>query len=115
MKQTIILSALIFVAAATCITSCKKTPKVDAAICNALDTKWSTAVNTIVQTKCATKGCHDGSAKGGTFTTSQGMAANASDCLSEVSSKSMPKGGVTMTDAERNQVMCWLQDGAPAN
>ena len=115
MKHTIINTIALFTICSLAVISCKKTPTVAAATCSALDTKWSTSVNAIVQTKCAKSGCHDGSAKGGNYLTHAGINSNSSDAFSEVFNKSMPKGNVSMTDAERNQLMCWLQDGAPNN
>jgi uncharacterized membrane protein len=115
MKKSIIIASAFFMVMATVAISCKKKASVDATVCSALDTKWSTSVNTITQTKCAKSGCHNGSAKGGNYLTRAGITANASNALSEVFNKSMPKDGTSMTDAERNQLMCWLQDGGPDN
>jgi uncharacterized membrane protein len=115
MKQSIIYTITLFIACSIVILSCKKTPNVAAATCSGLDTKWSTAVNALVQTKCATSGCHDGGVKGGTYKTLAGIKGNSADALSEIYNKSMPKGSVSISDAERNQIMCWLQDGAPDN
>ena len=79
MKHTIINTIALFTICSLAVISCKKTPTVAAATCSALDTKWSTSVNAIVQTKCAKSGCHDGSAKGGNYLTHAGINSNSSD------------------------------------
>ena len=109
MKQSILYSAVILATMATTIFSCTKTATVDNATCSALDTKWSTAVSNIVKNKCATSGCHPN------YAALANISGDASSCLSKLSNNSMPAGGVTMTTAERNQLMCWLQDGGPNN
>ena len=115
MKTPIIYTALLFVGLAATIVSCNKTPTISADICNGIGSKWSTSVNALVQTKCATAHCHDGSVAGGTFTTRLGIKDNADNALKAIYNKSMPQSSVSITETERNQIMCWLQDGCPDN
>jgi hypothetical protein len=74
-------------------------------------------VNPVVQASCATNpGCHAaGSVNGPGELTSYSKIFNArSDIRSEVASGEMPLGGHLST-AEKNAILCWIDNGAPNN
>ncbi len=114
MKQTIILLAFLASSAAV-ISSCKKTAAtIDNTTCAAVDAKYSTNVKNIIATKCANPGCHTANYSQGDFTTRAGVVAKLETCRTEVSSGSMPKGS-SLTAAEKNALLCWLQGGGLDN
>jgi hypothetical protein len=48
--------------------SCNKIPTLSIDICNRIDSKYSTDVNVVAQTKCSTARCQDFAVAGGIFT-----------------------------------------------
>lgn len=87
--------------------SCKKTSTFDNSVCNSATVSYSTEVAPIINTYCNTGGCHSYS----TYT--QVKSASAA-IYSEVSSGSMPRGK-SITAAEKQKLLCWINNGALNN
>jgi len=70
----------------------------------------------ILQSSCAISGCHAaGSTNGpGALTNHTQAAAAASSIKSAVSSGRMPQTG-TLSTAQKNSIICWVDSGAPNN
>jgi hypothetical protein len=116
MRKTIILSSLFVLTFSSIVWSCKKkitAPSV--AECATLDAKYSTTVKTIIDTKCASSNCHDGSNSEIKLKTFDDVKQHYTHMLSEINSGRMPKGGITLSTTELKQLQCWLQDGAKNN
>lgn len=78
---------------------------------------YSAAISTIINTKCAISGCHNGS-RSPNLSTYAGVSANASRVQSEVTSKSMPPSNSSagsLTTEQINLISCWVADGALNN
>lgn len=74
-------------------------------------------ISPIIQSKCATNSnCHgSGSVNGpGELTTYEKIFAARSNIRSAVGSGVMPKEG-TITTAQKNSILCWVDVGAPNN
>ncbi len=85
--------------------------------CTIISAKFSTDVGPLIQSKCATAGCHDagGSAGGAvleTYTQISALAARINQrCVIE---KTMPPGGPLST-SEIAIISCWISSGTPNN
>jgi uncharacterized membrane protein len=85
--------------------------------CATISAKFSTDVKPIIQSKCATAGCHDAaSASGGavleTYTQIAAQSARINQrCVVE---KNMPTTG-PLPPAEIAAIKCWIDSGAPNN
>ncbi len=82
--------------------------------------KFSTNINSIITSKCATSGCHDASTaqSGYTFTThSADSTANARIMLRAFSTSSPmpPTTSTQLTACEKNQLYYWLNHGSLNN
>ncbi|HEX6333099.1 MAG TPA: hypothetical protein VFZ78_02670 [Flavisolibacter sp.] len=73
-------------------------------------------VNPIIQSSCALTGCHaSGSNNGpGALTTYQQVFDHRTSIRNAVASGAMPKNG-SLTTAQKNAVLCWIDSGAPNN
>lgn len=73
-------------------------------------------VNPIIQASCALVGCHAaGSSNGpGPLTTYAQISGNASAIRSAVSSGRMPQGS-SLSTAQKNSIICWIDSGSPNN
>lgn len=73
-------------------------------------------VNPIIQSSCATAGCHAaGSTNGpGALVTYLQISAAANSIKTAVSSGRMPQGG-SLTTAQKNSIICWVDGGALNN
>jgi len=82
------------------------------------DTNKAFAANVrpIFQAKCATTGCHAAfSLNGPGPLVNHGQIAGASASIRvAVSNGTMPQGG-SLTAAEKNSIICWIDSGAPDN
>lgn len=111
MKKLFLAPALLVLVAS----SCKK--ENFNADCSGTAKSFATDVNPVIQTTCATNsGCHaSGSRQGpGALITYAQIVASKSTIKSEVASGSMPQGG-TLTSAQKNAIICWIDAGAPNN
>lgn len=86
-------------------------------LCDSLNVKYSTDIQQIMATRCATSGCHDG----GSFSTSPALnsyvsvSANADKVEARaVIQKDMPPTG-PLPDSLIQKLKCWLDAGAPNN
>ncbi len=78
---------------------------------------WTANISSIIQTKCATNSnCHgSGSSNGPGELTNYTAVFNAKTSIrSAVGSGVMPKEG-TITTAQKNSILCWIDSGAPEN
>ena len=81
-------------------------------------TKYYAAdVSPIIQSYCATNsGCHaSGSSNGpGALTTYAQVYGARSDIRKDVANGSMPRNG-SLTNDQKNAIICWIDSGAPNN
>jgi hypothetical protein len=85
--------------------------------CSTVTNKAFTAnISPIIQASCNVAGCHAaGSVNGpGPLTNHAQVAASASTIRTAVSSGRMPQGS-TLTTAQKNSILCWIDSGAPNN
>ncbi len=85
--------------------------------CGNITKSFSANVNPIIQSVCATNsGCHGSGSMNGPgplLTYNQIFSARVSIRLA-VSSGTMPLTG-SLSQAERNSIVCWIDSGAPNN
>ncbi|WP_121354061.1 hypothetical protein [Flavisolibacter nicotianae] len=77
---------------------------------------YAADVSPILQVSCNTVGCHaSGSHEGpGALVTYQQVYNNRSGIRKSVANGSMPEGS-TLTAAEKNAIICWIDNGAANN
>ncbi|TAL48964.1 MAG: hypothetical protein EPN92_03145 [Chitinophagaceae bacterium] len=85
--------------------------------CTGVPNKFAADVNPIIQSTCATNsGCHGAGSPNGpgellTYTQIYNARVNI---RSAVSSGTMPKTG-SLSTAQKNSIICWIDSGAPNN
>jgi hypothetical protein len=84
--------------------------------CTSVPKSFSADVNPIVQTFCNTTGCHAaGSVNGpGPITNYTQVFANRVAIRAAIAAGTMPQSG-TLTTAQKNSFLCWIDSGAPNN
>ena len=85
--------------------------------CTTVSAKYSTDIAPIMQTKCATSGCHNASssAAGIVLQTHAQVASKANQIKQAcIVNKSMPPAG-PLPIAEQNAIQCWINAGTPNN
>ena len=85
--------------------------------CSAVSNKsFSADVNPIVQSTCNAAGCHaSGSFNGpGAITNYTEVFNNRVLIRSVIASGRMPQGG-SLSAAQKNSILCWIDSGAPNN
>ena len=84
--------------------------------CTGVAKSWATDVNPIIQGFCNTTGCHSaGSANGPGALTNYTQVFNArAQIRPAIASGLMPQGS-TLTTAQKNSFLCWIDSGAPNN
>ncbi|MDZ4807246.1 MAG: hypothetical protein SGI96_03155 [Bacteroidota bacterium] len=77
---------------------------------------YAANISPIIQASCNVAGCHAaGSVNGpGPITNHAQVSASASAIRTAVSSGRMPQGS-TLTTAQKNSILCWIDSGAPNN
>lgn len=84
--------------------------------CVGVNARFAVDVNPIIQSRCATAGCHAaGSTNGpGPLTTYDQIRDAANRIKPAVVSRIMPKGS-TLSTEEIKLINCWIESGAPNN
>lgn len=77
-------------------------------------TSYAGDVDTIIQTKCAISGCHNGSNSLPDYTKFGELQSRAIGVKSRTQSGDMPRTG-SLTQAEIDIIACWVDDGAKDN
>jgi hypothetical protein len=77
---------------------------------------FSSDVNPIIQSVCAVSGCHDASSTNGpgALTTYQQILNARTLIRTAVANGTMPKN-TTLTTAQKNAILCWIDNGAANN
>jgi hypothetical protein len=66
----------------------------------------------IMESKCATAGCHNADNNYiPHLTTKEQVTANRGDCKSQIENAVMPPPGYTLTESEKEKILCWLNYG----
>ena len=73
-------------------------------------------ISPLIQSRCAISGCHaSGSGNGpGALITYTQISAAATRIRASVAAGTMPQGS-TLSTAEKNSIVCWIDGGAPNN
>ena len=74
---------------------------------------FETSVSTIISTKCAVSGCHNGS-QAPDLRTFTNIHANAANIKTLTANGTMPVNG-TLTQEQKDLIACWVDDGALQN
>jgi len=84
--------------------------------CTGVTTSFSANVSTLINTFCNQPSCHNnGSTNGpGPLTTYAQIFASRSSIRSQVQAGLMPQN-TTLTTAQKNTIICWIDSGAPNN
>lgn len=85
--------------------------------CTTLDAKYSTAISPLMQSKCATSGCHDAATNaGGVTLESHTQVSNSAAGVKQraVVSKNMPPSA-PLSPSEIAALQCWIDAGTPNN
>lgn len=84
--------------------------------CAGVPSAFAANVNPIIQSTCAIANCHDaGSANGpGPLLTHAQISAARVGIKTSVGNGTMPKTG-SLTAAQKNSIICWVDAGAPNN
>jgi predicted small secreted protein len=124
MKKTTLFTSL-FIFLAVVFTACSKSDNTPGGgggggitfSCAGISPKFAADVQPIVTSLCATSSnCHaSGSTNsGGVFSNYAEVNAKKSNIRSQILSGAMPKSG-TISQAQINSVICWIDSGAPNN
>lgn len=84
--------------------SCKK--KTFTPSCSGGTPSYANEVKSLVSSKCVS--CHS------SYSSHAGLTANTNKIRETIIDGSMPKNG-TLTDDEKNKIICWIDGGAPNN
>ncbi len=106
MKSLLVLVLLSFVV----LSGCKKdntTPASYTPSCSGAAKSYKNDVAPLIQSVCS--GCHPNN-----FDTYSKLSASQSSVRSAIVSGSMPKG-TSLSDAQKNAIVCWIDNGAANN
>lgn len=84
--------------------------------CSGTAKSYATDVSPIIQSYCATSGCHAaGSSNGpGALTTYQEVYNAQSSIRTVILNGNMPQGS-SLTPSQKNNIVCWIDNGAANN
>ncbi len=118
MKKIIILA--LFTALLSSI-ACEKEPTTTTIDCTGTAPTYTNTIKGIMDSKCATSGCHSASTRAAGFDlssfTGTSSSANSSKFLASIKHESgadaMPQGSAKLDDATIKNITCWVQNGKP--
>jgi uncharacterized membrane protein len=98
---------IVIVMCAAALTACKKTSNSSyTPDCSGAAKSYASNVAPLMSSKCVS--CHS------SYNSYSGVNSDKAGIRSSIVSGSMPKSN-SMTDAEKNSVVCWIDSGAPNN
>ena len=101
------MKKVIFILACTALfSSCKKSSTSFTADCSGTAKSYKTDVAPIMSSKC--NSCHS------QFSTYSGVSGDKTSIRSNIVDGNMPKGG-SLSTAEKNAIVCWIDNGASNN
>ncbi len=85
-------------------------------ICATVNAKFAADINPIIQTNCATPGCHNAGAAGGVVLLTYAQIKAKIDRIRERSliQKNMPQNA-PLSASNQQKLSCWIDNGAPNN
>lgn len=115
MKKTFLLITTAILSAVL-LHSCDKKNNSDNTDCIGVAPSFSADVNPIIQTFCNQPGCHNSSSTNdpGPLTTYAEIKAASSRIRVQVKDGLMPQNA-TLTTAQKQAIICWINNGAPNN
>lgn len=75
---------------------------------------YTSSIKPIIANNCAISGCHNGSNNLPDFSVFSNVQGKASSIKTRTQSGSMPRNG-SLTQAEKDAIACWVDDGAKDN
>lgn len=119
MKKTI--PALLIICTGLIFSKCSKDKNTNnnnfSVDCSTVTNKaFAANVSPLIQSRCAISGCHAaGSGNGpGALTTYAQISAASSRIRTAVANGTMPQGS-SLSTAEKNSIVCWIDSGSPNN
>jgi len=122
MKRKIVLPGSILFACLLVVVACSKKSSSDGGgggtdVCSAVSAKFTADLLPLMQTKCSfNSSCHGtGSVNsGGVLVTYAQISAKSASIKSQVAASLMPQTG-SITAAQKNVIICWVNSGALNN
>lgn len=111
----VVISSIIFTA--SCSKKSNTTTDVPASTCSSISPKFSSDIQSILSTSCSiNSNCHatGSSNSGGPFTNHTQVSAKKAAIKTAISNGTMPQGG-SLTQAQKNAFICWIDAGALNN
>jgi uncharacterized membrane protein len=108
MKKLVLISSLILSVVSISVVSCKKSSTSTPAYsptCSSVKS-YSIDARPIIQSSCV--GCHS------SYSSYSQVSASASSIRSSIVNGTMPKGS-TLTNAQKDNIVCWIDAGTPNN
>lgn len=123
MKKTLLVIAVLALAATGCYKDNAQDmyPGTNTGNCDTAGVTYATMVKPLIDSKCATAGCHVGSTVPGyDFSNYTGVAAVASSgklvaAINHTGPNPMPLGSAKLDDCTITKITKWVNDGAPNN
>lgn len=118
--RKVFLASLVIVSVLSFIISCSKSNSTTgdntSTACEGVPKNFITDVNPLIQTFCNQSACHNaGSTNGPGPLTNYTEVFNArSSIRAQVAAGLMPQN-TTLTTAQKNTIICWIDNGAPNN
>ena len=72
-------------------------------------------IKPILDASCNLSGCHNAGTGTRDWTTYEKVNSNAGNIKARTANKSMPIGGLTLTQTEIDKIACWVDDGSANN
>ncbi len=114
MKKYMLFSLLTLCTLIACDKDDDSDPDLQELDCDTFNDTYASKIKSIIDSNCATSGCHDGSNPRPDFTSYDNVYARRSNIKSRVVGKSMPPAGKTpLSQSVIDQIDCWVQNGAP--
>ena len=118
MRKTIV-SFFIIALQVIIVTACSKNNPAPGEVldCSKVTNKdFATDINPIIQSTCNQQGCHDvASTNGPGPLTNYTQFFNARSAIRPAIESGLMPQNTTLTKAQRNAILCWIDSGAPNN
>ncbi|MBL7740171.1 MAG: hypothetical protein JNK14_13225 [Chitinophagaceae bacterium] len=115
--RALLLKSILAAACTITLFACSKNTPTNTDPCNGTSARsFATDVNPIIQTYCNKAGCHaPGSVNGPGSLTNYAEVFGARTVIRPAIASGLMPQDATLTLAQRNIILCWIDSGAPNN
>ncbi len=81
--------------------------------CSVFTDTYNSGISALIKNTCALSNCHDGANSRADLSNYEAVFKVSGMVMAQVKAQTMPPSGRSMSDMNRNRIICWIMNGLP--